>query len=108
MMSKQNEMEIPLLLVLSQLGGKAPAQSVYSAITKLFPQLTESDVAEALPSGGNKWTNRIQWVRQSLVARGELASAGHGIWAITDKGQHRLTADSPNSVAVSFSENLPS
>ena len=42
MMPKQNEMEIPLLAVLSQLGGKAPAQSVYSAITKLFPQLTES------------------------------------------------------------------
>jgi restriction system protein len=43
-----------------------------------------------LPSGGSRWINRIQWVRQALVDRGELTSAGRGIWAITDRGRARL------------------
>jgi len=92
MIPKQQEIELPLLKTLDGLGGKAHAQDVYAAVTKLFPQLTEADLSEQLPSGGNKWTNRIQWVRQSLVARGEMTSAGHGVWAVTEKGASRIKA----------------
>jgi restriction endonuclease Mrr len=90
MMPKQREMELPLLRVLKDHGGKAKAQDVYKEISKLFPALTEEDAIEELPSGGNKWTNRIQWVRQQLLDRGEVASAGHGIWEITSQGLARL------------------
>src|SRR5207245_2126060 len=38
----------------------------------------------------SKWTNRIQWVRQVLVNKGELDSPAHGVWAITAKGLARL------------------
>lgn len=81
---------MPLLRALVRLGGAAPARTVYEEVERFFPQLTDADRSEALPSGGSRWTNRIQWVRQALVDRGELTSAGRGIWAITDKGRARL------------------
>ena len=89
-MPKQQEIEVPLLAALEKLGGKARPQDVYAAVTKSFPELTEADLAEQLQSGGSKWTNRIQWVRQTLVERGEMESPMHGIWAATAKGLARL------------------
>ncbi len=95
MMPSQREVEVPLLHALQSLGGKAPAQEVYKAVTKLFPQLSEADLSERLSSGGNKWTNRIQFARSSLVTKGELTSAGHGVWAVTEKGLARLKGSDP-------------
>jgi restriction system protein len=90
MMPQQKDIELPLLKALVALGGKAKAQDVYDEVEKFFPQLTEADRAESLPSGGTRWINRIQWARQSLLDRGELTSGGWGIWAITDRGRERL------------------
>lgn len=90
MMPKQREMEIPLLKCLEEIGGKAKPSEVYTRMRRLFPNLTDSDLTETLTTGGNKWTNRIQWVRQRLVSIGEMASPEHGVWAITEKGRRRL------------------
>jgi restriction system protein len=90
MMPPQKDIDIPLLKALAAMGGKGAAREVYKAVDQLFPQLTDADRSETLPSGGSRWTNRIQWVRQALVDRGEVTSAGRGIWAITDKGRERL------------------
>ncbi|MFI5102284.1 MAG: restriction endonuclease [Terriglobales bacterium] len=99
MMPKQQEMEIPLLTALDKLGGKARPQDVYATVTKLFPALTDADLAEQLQSGGNRWTNRIQWVRQRLVERGEMESPSFGIWAITATGLARLRDGSADNQA---------
>jgi restriction system protein len=90
MLPKQIDIEIPLLNALKKLGGKAKPQDIYAEVTKFFPNLTATDLSEQLVSGGNRWKNRIQWVRQALVARGELSNAAHGIWEITPKGLGRL------------------
>src|SRR5271169_2011488 len=90
MMPKQREIESPLLKCLEEMGGRARPPEIYACIRKYFPNLTDADVVETLPSGGQKWTNRIQWVRQRLVSIGEMASPEHGVWAITDKGRRRL------------------
>jgi restriction system protein len=90
MLPKQSDIEIPLLKTLEQMGGKGVPREIYPRIRQFFPQLTDADVAETLVSGGNKWTNRIQWVRQRLISRGEMESAGYGVWAITEKGRKRL------------------
>ena len=92
MLPKQVDMELPLLKALQSLGGQPKAQAVYPAIEKHFPDVTPVDLAERLVTGGSKWTNRIQWVRQALVAKGEMTSAGHGVWAISEKGLQRLKA----------------
>jgi restriction system protein len=90
MMPPQKNIDLPLLKALVAMGGKGVARDVYKAVEKFFPQLTDADRSETLPTGGSRWTNRIQWVRQALVDRGELTSAGRGIWAVTDKGRARL------------------
>lgn len=99
MMPKQADIELPLLKTIQTLGGKAKAHAVYPEIQKHFPELTPSDLAETLASGGSKWTNRIQWVRQALVAKGEMTSAGYGVWAISDKGLQRLKSAAPEVLA---------
>ena len=90
MMPKQRDMEIPVLKCLDEMGGEAKPSDVYVRVRRYFPDLTDSDLSETLTTGGNKWTNRIQWVRQRLVSIGEMASPEHGVWAITDKGRRRL------------------
>ena len=90
MMPKQSEIEMPLLGCLEKMGGKARPREIYDCLTQHFSDLTDSDLAETLQSGGLKWTNRIQWVRQRLVSVGEMASPEHGVWAITDRGRKRL------------------
>jgi restriction system protein len=112
MMPPQRDIDLPLLKALVHLGGAAPARDVYEEVEKFFPQLTEADRSEPLPSGGSRWTNRIQWVRQALVDRGELTSAGRGIWAITDKGRARLERELKSLPDIPAShcstESLPS
>jgi restriction system protein len=91
MFPQQWQIEIPLLRAVAALGGEARAKDVYEAVTKQFPQLTEAELSQTLSSGSNKWTNRIQWARQALVSKGDLTSAGHGVWSITDAGRQRIT-----------------
>jgi restriction system protein len=105
MMPKQRDIEIPLLKCLEEIGGKAKPSEIYTIVQRFFPNLTDSDLTETLTTGGNKWTNRIQWVRQRLVSIGEMASPEHGVWAITDKGRRRL-AELAGS-AVSHESQVP-
>jgi restriction system protein len=95
MLPKQTDIEIPLLGVIVELGGEGTPKQIYALVTKKFPQITDEDLNEKLKSGGNKWTNRIQWVRQKLVMKGEISRAHRGIWAITDKGRKRLEEKEP-------------
>jgi restriction system protein len=90
MLPKDSQIETPLLRVLADLGGQARPKEVYPLVTRKFPDLREEDLAETLPSGGNKWTNRIQWARQRLVEKGEVDSPERGVWRITHKGRRRL------------------
>ena len=87
---KLTEVEVALLKALATLGGKAPANQIYPEVTKQFAEMTPEQLTEVLPSGGNRWTNRIQWVRLRLVKKGEMSSPAHGVWAITDKGRARI------------------
>jgi len=93
MMPKQSEIEIPLLEVVASLqGGQARPRDIYPLLEKKFPDLTTENLEERLESGTPKWTNRVQWVRQALVAKGEMSSPQRGFWAITEKGRARLSA----------------
>lgn len=90
MLPTQKEIEIPLLQTLMELGGQAKAAEVYPALRNKFPNLREEDLAETLPSGPIKWTNRVQWVRQRLISAKEIDSPERGIWRITEKGKKRI------------------
>lgn len=91
MLPKQNEVEVPLLEVLAQLGGEGRPREIYPLVTEKFPQIREEDLSGRLPSGTNRWTNRVQWVRQTLVEKGEMDSPARGVWRITGEGRKRLS-----------------
>lgn len=99
---KQKEIEIPLLKVLIEIGGQGKTKNVYDLVTQKFPQLREEDILETLSSGGNRWKNRIQWARQSLIQKGDMTSPSRGIWAITDKGRKRITGKEEIETAPGF------
>jgi len=86
----QRDVETPLLSAIEEAGGEARPRDLYPAVTARFPDLTDQDLTERLPSGSNRWTNRIQWARQSLVQKGEIVSDTRGVWRITEKGRQRL------------------
>jgi len=104
MLPTQKDIEIPLLEVLVELGGRGKPKEIYPLVTKKFPEIREDDLTETLPSGGNKWTNRIQWVRQRLIEKGEMHSPSRGIWAITDKGRKIVETKEPSTPTVNFIE----
>ena len=96
---KQSEIELPLLKVLHQLGGKAEPKELYSKIAEMFPQLSEEDRAVRLPSSPStfRWHNLVQWSRQKLVEKGELDGSTRGVWKLTALGRARATGASPHS-----------
>ena len=85
---KQALIELPLLQVIKQLGGEARPRDVYPILAKEFPELTAADLAETLSGGANRWTNRVQWARQTLVSNDELDSPSWGVWRLTALAAH--------------------
>ena len=99
----QKDIELPLLFEIDAMGGEAKPQDVYPRVKAHFPQITEKDLEETISRGINKWTNRIQWARQSLVSKKELERYPHGVWRITEKGRQRLWRE-----GLKVSESTPS
>jgi restriction system protein len=102
MLPKQKGIEVPLLEVLVEIGGQGKPKEIYPLVTKKFPSIRDEDLVEALPSGGNKWTNRVQWAKHDLLKRGEVYSPRRGIWAITDKGRECVEKKGPSVPTVNF------
>ena len=93
---KQAEIEIPLLEVLFGIGGQGKPKDIYSKVAEKFPGLTQSDLTEKMPSGANKWTNRIQWTRQNLINKGDIYSQERGIWTISKLGRKDFLLKCPS------------
>lgn len=91
MLPRQSDLEIPLLRCLEEMGGQGRPRDISSRLLAHFPNITQADQSETLPSGANKWKNSVAWVRQRLIVLGQLASPSRGVWAITGKGRQRLT-----------------
>jgi len=99
-MPKQTEVEIPLLQVMVEIGGKGKPSDIYPLVTRKFPKLTEEDLNETISGRINKWKNRIQWVRQKLIVQGHMYSPEYGIWAITENGIERVNGNIPKEPII--------
>lgn len=93
MLPPQPDVEVPLLRALADQGGTARPRDLYDAITAVFPDITDADLAEVLETGGSRWQNRIQWARQALIQKGDMFSPQRGVWGITDQGRARLAQE---------------
>ena len=103
---KQSDVVIPLLETLQRLGGSAKPRDIYPIVATYFPQLTGEDLEQRMESypSTRKWWNLVQWVRQRLVETGEIDGSTRGVWALTEKGQSRLSGSSasiPNQAQIS-------
>jgi len=89
---KQKEIEIPLLIELSNTGGEAQPRDVYDKVAQHFPDLTEDDLERRMESFPSiyKWHNKVQWARQALVTKGEIDRSVRGVWRITELGRQRI------------------
>lgn len=86
------EIQLALLRAIEEAGGEVKPSDVYGRVTAQFPALTPQDLAGTLSSGQNRWTNRIQWMRQKLVQNGDIAQQPRGIWRITAQGRQRIAS----------------
>lgn len=102
---KQADVEVPLLKVLIDLGGASEPRKVYSLVAEHFPALTAEEQEERLESSPStrKWSNLVQWARQSLVEQGQIDGSQRGIWRITEAGRARATGS-----VVPYAEPLAS
>jgi hypothetical protein len=86
--------EVPVLEIISEHGGRAPAREVLDELGKrLRDRLTDVD-HEKLVSGDVRWRNRAQFVRLRLVEQGDMVKdSPRGVWEISEQGRRRLAAD---------------
>jgi hypothetical protein len=68
-----SDLEEPILRVLERRGGQARPEEVYEGVKRSCPQLTESDLVETVPSGDNKFKNRIRWVTITMSCSGRFS-----------------------------------
>lgn len=93
----EGEYWIPILEVLTDAGGSAPANDVIDAVgPKVADRLTPADLAP-LDIGEVRWRNRVRFARLRMRERGLLSDdSPRGIWALTDEGERFLNERLPS------------
>ncbi len=88
----EEEYMLPLLEVLQQHGGRAPAREVIEEVgQRVADRLTTVD-KEIVQSGGVRWRNRVQFARLRLIDRGFLKrNSPKGLWEITKEGENYIS-----------------
>jgi hypothetical protein len=90
----QADYELPILQVLLEKGGRAPSREVIDAIEPLMGDKLKGVDRSKTSSGEIRWRNRAQFVRLSLIEKGELAKdSPRGVWEITEAGRTRVQKD---------------
>lgn len=108
-MPLQRSIEIYLLHEIEERGGSVPARhhDIYDAVARHFPLLTHDDRNLVnVGTGENKWRNRVDWVRHSLVRKGELDGSQRGIWRLAQKGRDRLQNEWPPGEQPRYTKRL--
>ena len=90
-MLPEESYELPLLTALQELGGRAPTSEVIDRVGELLEgELTAVD-RETVSSGDTRWRNRTQFIRLSLIKKGEMKEGSpRGLWEISERGRERL------------------
>ncbi len=89
MFPSRTNIKMALLGTLVEMGGEGRPKDIYPRVARHIHGLTEADLAETRPTGGNKWQNEVAWARMELVQSGDVDSSRHGVWSITKKGRQR-------------------
>jgi Mrr N-terminal domain len=87
----EREYWVPILEILTEAGGAAPASDVIDALgERMRSMLTQRDY-ETLSMGEVRWRNRARFARLRMTERGLLsATSPRGIWELADPGRKHL------------------
>ena len=97
-----------MLPALRVLGSQSPRTTVEvrQALAADF-NLSESDLAELLPSGRQTtFANRVAWAYSYLKQASLIDSPKRGVYAITDRGREVLS-EQPHRIDISFLSRFP-
>ena len=90
----QEDFCLPILRVLTDLGGKGSTQHVVDVVGERMSGLFTDADRLALPSGELRWRNTARWARKSLVNDGYLdPAAARGTWQLTESGRRYVRAN---------------
>jgi len=91
--TREEDLEVPLLLALDSLGGTGDIHDVMNIIESLLAKDLSDFDWQTLPSDPNsiRWKNTVHWARAALVEKGLLSKTSpRGIWEITEAGRVAL------------------
>lgn len=87
----EEEYWAPILRVLVESGGSAPANDVIAAVEAYIGDALKTRDRDRLTNGEIRWRNRARFARLRMKERGLLSSTSRrGTWEITDAGRAYL------------------
>lgn len=93
--TSHEELYIPLLQALVNLGGKAKTKDAIDEVGRLMEGKLKPRDFDFLKSGSDtiRWRNKVMWARNSLVNQLGLMknNSPFGVWEISDKGRQSLS-----------------
>jgi len=93
----QNQLLLPMLETLQELGGSAKAGTVIDTLTERLgipEDISGDEKTYQFPKWGERkrfpWRQTLHWVRQNGVSKGLISKNGYGTWGLTEKGEDAL------------------
>jgi restriction system protein len=93
MRTREEAYYVPILQVLSEMGGSGKVAEVLDRVGKKMKGVLKKPDYEPLASGTDsvRWRNTAQWARNSMVNEGLLKKdSPRGVWEIGEKGRSYL------------------
>jgi hypothetical protein len=100
----QSRIETPLLQAILRRGGRMEMRTQFDEVAdqlgKDFGLTPQQKAAKTGDRRTTDWKNRIQWVRQHLITKGEIDGTERGIWKLTPKGQARASDEGRRGISL--------
>lgn len=98
------QMVMPFLDTLNDLGGTAKPKDIYDKLAKKI-NISEKERMETIESKGhkyNKWNRFVRWVKETLKLKNFVSSPSRGLWEITEKGKDFLKNAKPGVIVTVY------
>jgi len=90
----EREYWVPILGIIAEEGGSAPANQVIDALGRRMRDRFMPGDLDVLQMGEVRWRNRARFARLRMREQGLLSDESHrGVWEITPRGRRYLAGD---------------
>lgn len=109
MIPSQSQLILPLLTVIQEEGGSAPARTVCDAVADKLKLSNDEREANTVTSAGKRYNvfdRSVRWANQLAKLRGLTQSEERGTWTLTAQAQDKLENATPGIVVVVYENDL--